>query len=133
MLLLMQVLLFVGADATAEADTNADAADTDAGAASAAPDDDDVAAADTAHADAVHADDENAVYAIADIDVHFVAPSTRREKFCCGRASKLNSILRETRKMGKSENFELHWLSRHIWSHWLLVLPNVARLRYTDI
>ena len=95
-----------------------------------ADDDDDVAAA-----DAAHADDEDVVYAVTDIDVHFAAPRsiTRREKFCCGRASKLNSIFRETRKMGKSENFELHWLSRHIWSHWLLVLPNVARLRYTDI
>ena len=24
-----------------------------------------------------------------------------------------------TRKMGISEHFELHWLYRHIWSHWL--------------
>ena len=35
-------------------------------------------------------------------------------------------ILAWQEKWGNSENFELHWLYRHIWSRWLASPPNVA-------
>ena len=48
-----------------------------------------------------------------------LAAVPKREKFSCVVESRLNMNFGATRKMGKSENFELHWLYRHIWSHWL--------------
>ena len=35
-------------------------------------------------------------------------------------------ILAWQEKWGNSENFELHWLYRHIWSRWLASPPNAA-------